>query len=171
MFRNRILPFLFFLICLALGFLCLMAMETQDLILLLSGALLPRLVVLVVDSLEVPVTYGPIARIPGRWQTLWTCDRDKDGPEQFADVLRVYRIGSWIWGKCRFSAADRPYVIKGRIVRGGMVHGRWKSTQRGSDYHGVFIMQMGEDPAELRGAWLGTSEHLGIRQGQWLWKR
>ena len=94
-----------------------------------------------------------------------------DEPKRSADILSVFRIGATIWGRCRFSTVDRPYIIRGRLVRGGMVSRRWKSQQPGSDYHGIFILQMGEEKDEMCGAWLGTSEQLGIRRGEWRWQR
>ena len=171
MFRRRILPFLLFLICLALGIVCLLTIPLRDVVLLLTGAILPRLIVWSIEILEVPMLYGAIAGIRGRWETVWTCDEEEEEPKTYADILRVVRIGATVWGRCRFSMADRPYVIRGRVMRGGLVNGRWKSIQPGSDYHGVFIMQMGETNDELTGFWLGTSERLGIRHGEWNWRR
>ena len=171
MFRRRILPFLLFLLCLVLGVICLMTMEVRDVVLLLTGAILPRLIIWIVEIFEVPALYGPLAGIGGRWETVWTCEREGGEPDRYPDILRIYRIGATIWGRCRYSNVDRPYVLRGRLVRGGMLSGRWKSAQRGSDYHGVFILQMGEDKGRLNGSWLGTSEHLGTRRGQWRWER
>ena len=113
----------------------------------------------------------PGAGIGGRWETTWTCDREEEGFQRYSDILHVHRIGATIWGRCRFSMVDRPYLIRGRLVRGGMVNGRWKSRQPGSDYHGVFILHMGEEGDELVGSWLGTSEQLEAHHGEWRWRR